>query len=745
MVTTIKMLKPLLLLSLLAPLTSAAPQDPAELVPADTLIFFGTDSVKAGAVAARKTAMSKIFEEAEVRAFLHEPVAAAEGILKVILGQAAQEAAGGMLGDQLGESLDISLYPGASDEPLPIGRALFALTHVDFSAQPDVGLLVAMDLLDAQHVEMLRGMWAQVPGAPQEGEYKGVEVHGKFLGEGAPVPTLAFVDGMAVLSTSPRSLHALIDRIQGAGEGSLADSADYKSMLAAAGNRTAGSSTFVVRVPALAALAKMGLVIGTGQAQMSGDMKPEQAAQLLALFDRLGLDAIQLMGGVSTIADNGRIHSTSVVRVNESATGLVASMAAGGGTIDPGVFSTIPADCLSASAVGLGTEAVQLYDFVMETGRGMAPDEFAQVEAAIAGALGGRSLRDDVLANMQDSMVTMSVPGTGFPGTPNSIASVGLARPDDFVAAVSNLIAFATNMMKESGSAMPVELKQGEHAGRAFYELDLSQTPLGPMGLSPAFAVSDGRMSFSDSASRLRGFLDGGMAEGPRLADDPRFKAFSKALGAKGDLVALSYSDTQANFSTMYAQVSGFAPMLPMMMGGVQLPVDFTKLPREKSIAQHLDISLGGGYRTADGLFVTRSESSISMIEMLPLFAVAGLIGVGQAQGIEPVVEAAEVDPAETARNVLRELKASMTVYKIGTGDYPSSLEDLVRPLDDFPDGAYTASDTVPMDPWGNPYRFSMEPSPSRNGRIMPKLWSVGPNGVDESGEGDDVLEANWR
>lgn len=744
MVPTIKMLKPLLLLSLLAPFTAAAPQDPAKLVPADTLIFFGTDSVKAGAVAARKTAMAKIFEESEVRAFLHEPVAAAEGILKVILGQAAQEAAGGMFGDNLGESLDISLYPGASDEPLPIGRALFALTHVDFSAQPDVGLLVALDLLDEQHVEMLRAMWAQVPGAPQQGEYKGVEVHGKFLGEGAPVPSLAFVDGMAVLSTSPRSLHALIDRAQGDGAASLADSADYKGMLAAAGKRTAGSSSYVVRVPALAGLAKMGLGMAMGQAQMNGELSPEEAGQLMGLYDRLGLDAIELLGGVSNIADDGRIHSTSVVRVNESSSGLIASMAAGGGTIDTEIFSTIPADCLSASAMGLGTEFVQIYDFIMAAGNSLAPDEFAGVEAQITAALGGRSLRDDLLANMQDSMVSMTVPGTGFPGTPNSIASVGLERPDDFVAAVSNLIAFASGMMEQSGSPISVSLKEGEHAGRAFYELDLSQTPVGAM-MSPALAVSEAGVSFSDNAGRLRGFLDGGMNDGPRLGDDPRFKAFADGLGANGDLVALSYADTKANFSTMYAQVSGFLPMLPMMMGGVQLPVDFTKLPREKSISQHLDISLGGGYRTADGLFVTRTESSISMLEMLPLAAVAGLIAVGQAEGIEPVVEAAEVDPAETARNVLRELKASMTVYKIGTGDYPATLEDLVRPLDDFPDGAYTASDTVPMDPWGHAYRFSMEPSPSRGGRIMPKLWSVGPNGIDEAGEGDDVLEANWR
>ncbi|GJM21894.1 MAG: hypothetical protein DHS20C15_18090 [Planctomycetota bacterium] len=740
------MLKPILLLSLLAPIAAATPQqDPAHLVPADTLIYFGTDSVKAGSVAARKTAMARVFEEAEVRAFLHEPVAAAEGILKVILGQAAAEAAGGMFGGQLEGDLGISLYPGASAEPMPVGRALFALTHVELGPVPDVGLLVALDLLDEEHVEMLRGVWSQVPGAPQQGDYKGVEVHAKFLGEGAPSPSLAFVDGMAVLTTSPRSLHAFIDRAKGEGAGSLAETADYKSMLTAAGARASGSSAMMVRVPALAGLVKVGLNIGLAQAQMSGEMPAEDAARILALFDRLGLDAIELIGSVSSIADNGRIHSTNVVRVNESATGLVSAMAAGGGLIDPSVFGTIPADCLSASASGIGTELVQMFDFIMETGRSFAPEEFAGVEGMIAGALGGRSLRDDILANMQDQVVSMTVPGTGFPGTPNSIVSVGMARPDDFVAAVSNLIAFASTMLDDSGAGMSVSLKEGEHAGTSFFELDLSQTPLAAMGVSPALSVRDGRITFSDNSGRLRGFLDGGMNDGPRLGSDPRFKAFAGALAMEGDLVTLSYSDTPSNFSTMYAQVSGFAPMLPMMMGSVQLPIDFSKLPREKSITQHLDIALAGGYRTESGMFVQRSESSFSALEMLPLLAVAGLIGFGQAEGIEPVIEAPEVDPADVARGDLRELKASMTVYKIGTGDYPSSLDELVRPLEDFPEGAYTASDTLPSDPWGGAYRFSMEPSPSRSGRIMPKLWSMGPNGIDESGEGDDVVESGWR
>ena len=48
--------------------------------------------------------------------------------------------------------------------------------------------------------------------------------------------------------------------------------------------------------------------------------------------------------------------------------------------------------------------------------------------------------------------------------------------------------------------------------------------------------------------------------------------------------------------------------------------------------------------------------------------------------------------------------------------------------------------DALPVDPWGNGYRFEMAPHPTKAGRVLPKLWSTGANGEDEGGEGDDIL-----
>lgn len=737
------MFSTLLSLALTVPGWVVAPQDPASLLPEDTLIFFGTDSVKAGSLAARKTAMSRIFAESEVRGFLHEPVSAAEGILKVLISQGMAEAGGEGLGGMIDGELDLSLYPDPDAEPLPLGQAMFALTHIDMptgapgeSMVPDVGLVLAVELLDAEHVAALQGLWGGIPFPSDQSIHAGVTVHEKSMGPDAPVISLAFVDNLAVLSTSPRSLRGVIDRAKGNETSSLAGAADYRALISAGGGLAPGSTTNLVRVPALAGLAKMALAMALAEGEQTGEIEPEMVGPLLALYDSLGLDAIQLVGGLSKVGPDGMIHSTSVVRVDDSRPGLIASLASGGNSVDLSLMAGIPADALSASAAGLGNELVQMYDFVMGALTTFAPEEVGEVNAMIAGALGGKSLRDDLLGNMKDHVVNLSVPGVGFPGTPNTIARVGIDRADDFVEAISNLIGFAAAQLE--GAGFPISLEQGEHAGMTFYELDLSQTPVAMAGISPAFALRDGEIVMSDSAPRLRGFLDGAMAEGPRLLDEARFKAFAKGLGSKGDIVAVSYSDTAANFSTMYTQLSAVVPMLAM--SGVQLPLDFSKLPRDQAISQHLDISLLGSYRTSDGMYVSNSIASFSFLDLMPLVGVGALLGIGAEMGIEPEAVPMEVDPAQVASDDLRELKASLTIYKISTGGYPGSLPELLTPLDDFPEGAYTGG-ALPLDPWGHAYNFAMEANPAKGGRVMPKLWSAGANGIDEGGAGDDVLK----
>jgi general secretion pathway protein G len=113
-----------------------------------------------------------------------------------------------------------------------------------------------------------------------------------------------------------------------------------------------------------------------------------------------------------------------------------------------------------------------------------------------------------------------------------------------------------------------------------------------------------------------------------------------------------------------------------------------------------------------------------------------GIVGVSIATGAhayaaEPKIE----DPFEIVQRHLGEISAGMTVFKISEGRYPESIDDLVKPLADYPEGCLGKSE-APVDPWGNPYRFRL------NAKGKPQLWSMGPDGVDQGGEPDDIVKS---
>ena len=70
-------------------------------------------------------------------------------------------------------------------------------------------------------------------------------------------------------------------------------------------------------------------------------------------------------------------------------------------------------------------------------------------------------------------------------------------------------------------------------------------------------------------------------------------------------------------------------------------------------------------------------------------------------------------------------------VFHIKNGMYPQNLQMLV--MDPTGGGGYLDSDVVPADPWDNEYLYV---SDGQNFRI----WSMGGDGRDQGGEGDDII-----
>ena len=109
------------------------------------------------------------------------------------------------------------------------------------------------------------------------------------------------------------------------------------------------------------------------------------------------------------------------------------------------------------------------------------------------------------------------------------------------------------------------------------------------------------------------------------------------------------------------------------------------------------------------------------------------------SEGSGPVAVAEPPEPAQAAQREatqasLRALRGGIGVYRAVNGGLPGALAELVATSESWPNG-FLSSTSLPLDGWGSPFHFELAESGDAY-----RLWSAGPDGVDQGGEGDDVL-----
>ena len=707
-----------------APHAPAAVQDPAQLLPADTLLYNGTDSLRAGSEAGRKSAMHLIFNEPEVKAFLNKPLS----VLDHVLGQAAKEQ-----GFEAPPITMSDLVLGGEESP-PVGRVFIAVTHFDMSAlqkafaegtepsPPDIGLVVGLEMLNEADLGQLRGLWDMIPAEQEVASYGGHEVFAKHAPDGSLTVRLTFLDRMAVASTSQRSLEAVIDRAGGKGA-SLADSTSYKQMVKASGGSHAGGSTTFLRPAAMMGLARSAIVMGLEQ-EGNADMIPV----VESVLDGLGIEAFQAIGMTSYRDGDGLVHGLEVIERDAAVGGLLPEMMMSQKAVDMDAMRAMPGDSMAVTAASVPRLST-IYDFVMDIVESVEPKAAQEIRDSIGMVMSEDELRRTILDNVGGSMTSFALANQTIMGTPATVYRVEARDPAAFVEGLQRIAAFAS---EESG--FPVSIKATADGDGQTYTLDLSKTPAAMMvpGMQPGFAVDGNALLMSmESLELVKQTLAGGAGTG-RLGDHAGFTKFSEGLASRGEILALTYTDTRKMFESMYGQMAGAAQMFGGGMG--DLPVDLALLPTQGAISKHLGDSFSGSYRNADGtLIFSRSQSQFEMGDFMPLLVMgAGLFFLGQSGELESAM-ASTVDPRERVLADLGKIKAGLTVCKFMEKAYPETLDAIVQPRDDFPNG-YMGSLELPLDPWGHGYLYVLEDG-------KPKLWSAGPDGVDQLGAGDDILK----
>jgi len=140
---------------------------------------------------------------------------------------------------------------------------------------------------------------------------------------------------------------------------------------------------------------------------------------------------------------------------------------------------------------------------------------------------------------------------------------------------------------------------------------------------------------------------------------------------------------------------------------------------------------------------MSRNPKGFTLLEILVALAIIGLLaGLAISNSDRIFGQSQET----VARIFVRDsLKTSLVRYKIDVGDYPSTEEGvaaLIAPVAGKADrwrGLYVDAPggRLPMDPWGEPYRYRYPGVKNQNGY---DLYSLGPDRVE--GTSDDI--GNW-
>ena len=145
-------------------------------------------------------------------------------------------------------------------------------------------------------------------------------------------------------------------------------------------------------------------------------------------------------------------------------------------------------------------------------------------------------------------------------------------------------------------------------------------------------------------------------------------------------------------------------------------------------------------------------HSAFTLVELLVVIAILGILISLVTAGAQAARRRGAVTKAKTT---IAALETAIVMYQGDMGEYPETgNESLVKALQDDPDdvnwdGPYMEfkqdeiKDGQLIDPWGSPYEYVSVNggSPEHRNRSY-DLCSLGPNGTDDGGTGDDIF--NW-
>jgi general secretion pathway protein G len=132
-----------------------------------------------------------------------------------------------------------------------------------------------------------------------------------------------------------------------------------------------------------------------------------------------------------------------------------------------------------------------------------------------------------------------------------------------------------------------------------------------------------------------------------------------------------------------------------------------------------------------------RKKNAFTLIEIMTVIVILGIL----AGFVMPKIMSRPEDARRTkARMQIKSLEAALSLYKLDTGNYPSTSQGLSALIQapsgvrGWRDEGYIEQDKVPIDPWGNQFVYLSPGVKNKNFDIV----SYGKDGLN-GGEGYDA------
>jgi general secretion pathway protein G len=136
-----------------------------------------------------------------------------------------------------------------------------------------------------------------------------------------------------------------------------------------------------------------------------------------------------------------------------------------------------------------------------------------------------------------------------------------------------------------------------------------------------------------------------------------------------------------------------------------------------------------------------QGEAGFTLVELLVVMVILVLLASLVAPRVMGYLGSSR---SKTAKVQIENLSTSLELFKLDTGRYPTAREGLQALVQPPPgmrnwNGPYLKKDQVPLDPWGNPYRYR---HPGERGDF--DIMSLGADNR-EGGQGEDQDVASWQ